>query len=65
MEDALPYLLGAAMLATLLVLLVGIVSFGVYGDFYIRWSNHLMRLRVVLQGIAVAIIALIVFWSVA
>ena len=65
MEAALPYLLGLAMLATLLVLVVGVVSFGVHGDFYLRHANHLMRLRVVLQGIAVAIIALIVYLSVA
>lgn len=65
MEAALPYLLGLAMLATLVVLAVGIVSFGVSGDFYRRHANNLMRLRVVVQGFAVAILALIVFLSVA
>ncbi len=65
METVLPYLLGFAMLATLVVLVVGVVSFGVHGDFYLRHANHLMRLRVLLQGIAVAIIALIVYLSVA
>jgi len=65
MEAVLPYLLGLAMLATLAVLVVGIVSFGVYGQFYIRWSNHLMRARVVLQGIAVAVFGLIVYLSLA
>ncbi len=64
MEAALPYLLGLAMLATLVVLVVGVVSFGVHGDFYLRHANNLMRLRVVLQGFAVAIIALIVYLSV-
>ncbi len=65
MEAALPYLLGLAMLATLVVLVVGVVSFGVSGDFYLRHANNLMRMRVVVQGIAVAILALIVYLSVA
>ncbi len=65
METALPYLLGFAMLATLLVLVVGVVSFGVHGDFYLRHANNLMRLRVLLQSIAVAILALIVYLSIA
>jgi len=64
MEGTLPYLLGATMLATVAVLVVGIVSFGVYGDFHNRWSNHLMRLRVVFQGMAVALLALIVYLAV-
>ncbi len=65
MEAALPYLLGLAMLATLVVLVVGVVSFGVHGDFYLRHANNLMRLRVVMQGIAVAVLALIVYLAVA
>ena len=65
MEAALPYLLGLAMLATLVVLVVGVVSFGVHGNFYLRHANNLMRLRVVMQGLAVAVLALIVYLSVA
>lgn len=64
MEGFLPWLLGLAMLATLVVLVVGVVSFGVHGQFYQRHSNHLMRLRVLLQGIAVAIFALITYLAV-
>ncbi|MGH6659914.1 MAG: HIG1 domain-containing protein [Rhodospirillales bacterium] len=64
MEGVLPWLLGFAMFATLVVLVVGVVSFGVHGHFYQRHSNNLMRLRVVLQGIAVAIFALITFLAV-
>lgn len=64
MEAFLPWLLGLAMFATLAVLVVGIVSFGVHGQFYQRHSNHLMRLRVLLQGIAVAIFALITYLAV-
>ena len=65
METALPYLLGLAMLATVVVLVAGVVSFGVSGDFYRRHANNLMRLRVVTQGLAVVVLALIVFLGVA
>ena len=64
-ESALPYLLGLAMLATLVVLVVGVASFGVSGDFYLRHANNLMRLRVVMPGLAVAVLALIVYLGVA
>ncbi len=65
MESALPYLLGLAMLATLVVLVVGVDIFSVSGDFYLRHANNLMRLRVVMQGLAVAVLALIVNLGVA
>jgi len=64
MEEMLPFLLGAAMVATVVVLIIGVISFGVYGDFYKRHANNLMRLRVLFQGIAVAIFAGMVFLSV-
>ena len=63
METVLPYLLGAAMAATLVVLVVGVVSFGLSGDFYKRHSNNLMRARVLFQGIAVALFAGVIFLS--
>ena len=53
------------MLATLVVLVVDVDSFGVSGDFYLRHANNLMRLRVVMQGLAVAVLALIVYLGVA
>ena len=61
METLLSFLLGLAMLATVAVLAVGVISFGVHGDFYMRNANKIMRLRVIFQGIAVAIFALIGF----
>ncbi len=64
MQDILPYLLGAAMVATLAVVVVGIVSFGVNGEFYRRNSNLLMRLRVIFQAVAVAIILALTYVSV-
>ncbi|MBL4690252.1 MAG: HIG1 domain-containing protein [Rhodospirillales bacterium] len=64
METALSYLLGLAMFATLVVLATGIISFALHGDFYLRNANKLMRMRVIAQGIAVAIFALIVLLTV-
>ena len=64
METALSYLLGLAMFATLVVLATGIISFALHGDFYLRNANKLMRMRVIMQGIAVAIFALIVLLTV-
>ena len=64
METALSYLLGLAMFATLVVLATGIISFALHGDFYLRNANKLMRMRVIAQGIAVAIFALIVILTV-
>ena len=64
METALSYLLGLAMFATLVVLATGIISFALHGDFYLRNANKLMRMRVIAQGIAIAIFALIVILTV-
>jgi len=64
MDPIFQYLLGFAMFATVAVLVIGVISFGVHGDFYLRPANHLMRARVILQGIAVAILALMVYFTV-
>ncbi len=45
MESVIGFLMGAAMFATLGLLVVGITSFAVYGKFYRCDSNHLMRAR--------------------
>ena len=63
MENFLGLFLGLGLLATLLVLVIGILSFAVHGPFYQKHSNHLMRLRVLFQGIAVATLAIIVYIS--
>ena len=65
MESFLPILLGFAMLATLVVLVIGIISFAVNGRFYKKNSNKLMRLRVLLQGLALLVFAAITLLSVA
>jgi hypothetical protein len=53
------------MFATVAVLAIGVISFGVHGDFYLRHGNHPMHARVILQGISVTILALMVYLAVA
>jgi len=65
MEPIFSFLMGAAMFFTLLVLVIGIVSFGVYGDFYRRNSNKLMRLRVIFQGLALLFFGLLFYTVIA
>jgi hypothetical protein len=59
MTDILPILMIVAMVATLAVVVVGIISFAVHGKFYKENSNKLMRLRVLLQGLALILFALV------
>lgn len=61
MESALPFLMGFAMFATLIILVVGLVGFARNGPFYKKHANHLMRARVIGQGLALLILAIILF----
>ncbi len=56
---ALHYLLLAAMLATLGVLIVGVAGFFKGGAFNEKYGNRLMRARVVLQFVALVILAIL------
>jgi hypothetical protein len=47
-----------AMAATLGVLVAGIFSMVKGGEFNKKWGNKLMRYRVILQGVALAFLAL-------
>lgn len=49
-----------AMLATLAVLGIGLVSFIKGGAFNEKYGNKLMRARVIMQGVALAMFALAV-----
>ncbi|MGQ0677751.1 MAG: twin transmembrane helix small protein [Rhodospirillales bacterium] len=57
MKTFLTVLLVLAMLATLGVLLIGVVGMIRGGD--PRRSNRMMRMRVVLQGVALAVLAVL------
>ncbi|HVO00893.1 MAG TPA: twin transmembrane helix small protein [Candidatus Cybelea sp.] len=46
-------LMAVFMAATLITLLVGVASMGKGGPFNEKYGNKLMRLRVILQGLAI------------
>lgn len=50
-----------AMAATLGVLLFGVISMARGGEFNRRYSNKLMRMRIVFQGIALVLFAILMF----
>ena len=54
----LPYAIFIVLFSVLLVLFIGIISMLRGGDFNKRWSNKLMRARVILQGLAIVLILL-------
>ena len=54
----LPYAIFIVLFSVLLVLFIGIISMLRGGDFNKRWSNKLMRARVILQGLAILLILL-------
>jgi len=55
---ALPYLIAATLVAVAAALFAGLFTMARGGDFNSRWGNRLMRLRVGLQGLAVALFLL-------
>ena len=56
------FLFGAAVFATLVVLVIGLISFAMNGPFYQKYSNRLMRLRVLFQGLAVLLLGVSVWF---
>lgn len=64
MAAAVPYMLGAAMLATLGVLFAGVIAFAVNGEMNRKYATKLMAWRVILQGVAIALFGLTVLLTV-
>ncbi|MDB5423600.1 MAG: hypothetical protein JWQ29_1016 [Phenylobacterium sp.] len=60
--DVFSYLIPAALLAVAAVLAVGIYSLFRGGEFGRSYSNKLMRLRVVMQALAIAVLMGAVWW---
>jgi hypothetical protein len=60
--DIFSYLIPAALIAVSAVLAVGIYSLFRGGDFGRSYSNKLMRLRVVMQALAIAILMGALWW---
>jgi hypothetical protein len=63
MTPILFYLALAAMFGVLVVLMIGIYSLVRGGTFRERWSNKLMRLRVLMQAIAITLLCLFAWWA--
>ncbi|HEY0650933.1 twin transmembrane helix small protein [Phenylobacterium sp.] len=60
--DLFDYLIFAALAVVATVLALGIYALFRGGDFGRSWSNKLMRLRVLTQAVAVAVLMLAVWW---
>jgi hypothetical protein len=55
------YLIVVAILAVVVVLMIGLGSFTKGGEFNRKYSNKLMRLRIIGQAIAIVLILIFVF----
>jgi hypothetical protein len=60
--DVFSYLIPAALIAVTVVLALGIYALFRGGDFGRSYSNKLMRLRVVTQAVAIAVLVGAVWW---
>ena len=56
-------LLAVTLAAVVIVLLTGVAGMARGGDFNAKYGNKLMRLRVILQGLAVVLFLLLVATS--
>lgn len=61
LQDPLFIVVAIASLAVLVVLAIGIGGFARGGEFNRKYANKLMRLRIVAQAIAVALILLFIY----
>ncbi|WP_376875314.1 twin transmembrane helix small protein [Albirhodobacter sp. R86504] len=60
-NDPLFYIVAAACLAVLVILMIGIGGFAKGGDFNKKHANKVMRLRIIAQAIAIVMILLFVW----
>ena len=60
--DVFSYLIPLALAAVVIVLAFGIYALFRGGDFGRSYSNKLMRLRVVMQAVAIAVLMGAVWW---
>jgi xanthine/uracil permease len=54
-----PIVIGLALLAVVGILLFGVVSMAIGGKFDQKWSNRLMRMRVIAQAVAILLLAIL------
>ena len=62
-SDPLFYLVVVACLAVVVVLMIGVLGFARGGDFNRKHANKIMRLRLLLQFVAVLLILAFVYFS--
>lgn len=62
MENPLFFLIIFTCLAVMIVLMVGIGGFSQGGNFNKKYANKIMRLRIILQAIAVILIIIFVYF---
>ena len=60
MNTVILILLAVTLAAVVIVLLTGVVGMARGGDFNAKYGNKLMRLRVILQGLAIVLFLLFV-----
>jgi len=58
--DTLYYVMVAAILAVVVILMIGLGGFMTGGEFNRKYANRLMRLRIIGQAVAIALILLYV-----
>jgi hypothetical protein len=59
MNTVILILLAVTLAAVVIVLLTGVVGMARGGDFNAKYGNKLMRLRVILQGLAIVLFILL------
>jgi hypothetical protein len=60
-DKFLPLVLIVCMFVALLVVLIGVIAMAKNGNFNKKYSNKLMRMRVLFQGVAVIVFAAIIY----
>jgi len=63
MNAFLAFLVPAAIIATAIVLIIGLGGFAGGGNFNKKYGNKLMQMRVLLQGVAIGLIVILIVAS--
>ncbi len=63
MENPLFFLVIFTCLAVLIVLMIGIGGFSQGGNFNKKYANKIMRLRIILQALAIMMIIIFVYFK--
>ena len=60
MNAFIAFLVPAAIIATAIVLIIGLGGFAGGGNFNKKYGNKLMQMRVLLQGVAIGLIVILI-----